>query len=86
MFQSSAQQNFKVSLLDGEMLEDVGCRHHPLVRHQGAGMVEGNYILTQAFQKIRSEPNKIKILLDIECKFPESRIICTKNLFFSNSF
>ena len=63
MFQSSAQQNFKVSLLDGEMLEDVGCRHHPLVRHQGAGVVEGNYILTQAFQKIRSEPNIIKMLM-----------------------
>ena len=63
MFQSGSQQNFKVPLLDGEMLEDVGSRHHPLVRHQGARVVEGNYILTQAFQKIRSEPNKIKILM-----------------------
>ena len=49
MFQSGSQQNFKVPLLDGEMLEDAGSRHNPLVRHQGAGVVEGNYILTQAF-------------------------------------
>ena len=63
MSQSGTQQNFKVPLLDGEMLENVGGRHHPLVRHQGAGVVEGNYILTQAFQKIRSESNKIKMLM-----------------------
>ena len=49
MLQSGSQQNFKVPLLDGEMLEDAGSRHHPLVRHQGAGVVEWNYILTQAF-------------------------------------
>ena len=77
MFQSGSQQNFKVPLLDGEMLEDVGSRHHPLVRHQGARVVEGNYILTWAFQKIRSEPNKIKILMWCECQFQESRIIWT---------
>ena len=63
MLQSGSQQNFKVPLLDGEVLEDAGSRHHPLVRHKGARVVEGNYILTQAFQKIRSEPNKIKILM-----------------------